>query len=33
MAIDSDKYFYNIYNNQKDYAKALIEATMPMVKT
>jgi len=31
--IDSDKYFYNIYNNQKDYAKALIEATMPMVKT
>ncbi len=27
------KYFYNIYNNQKDYAKALIEATMPNIKT
>jgi len=31
--IDGDKYFYNIYNNQKDYAKALIEATMPTIKT
>lgn len=31
--IDGDKYFYNIYNNQKEYAKALIEATMPTVKT
>ena len=31
--IDGDKYFYNIYNNQKDYAKALIEATMPNIKT
>lgn len=30
--IDGDKYFYNIYNNQKDYAKSLIEATMPNVK-
>lgn len=27
------KYFYNIYNNQKEYAKSLIEATMPNVKT
>ena len=31
--IDGDKYFYNIYNQQKEYAKALIEATMPHVKT
>jgi len=31
--IDGEKYFYNIYNNQKDYAKVLIEATMPTVKT
>jgi hypothetical protein len=31
--IDGDKYFYNIYNQQKDYAKALIEATMPAIKT
>ena len=31
--IDGDKYFYNIYNNQKDIAKALIEATMPTIKT
>lgn len=30
---DGKKYFYNIYNNQKDYAKALIEATMPNIKT
>jgi hypothetical protein len=30
---DGDKYFYNIYNNQKEYAKALIEATMPVIKT
>lgn len=29
---DGKKYFYNIYNNQKDYAKALIEATMPEIK-
>ncbi len=31
--VDGDKYFFNIYNNQKDYAKSLIEATMPNVKT
>lgn len=31
--IDGEKYFYNIYNNQKDYAKSLIEATMPRIKT
>lgn len=31
--VDGDKYFYNIYNNQKEYAKALIEATMPNIKT
>ena len=31
--VDGDKYFYNIYNNQKEYAKALIEATMPVIKT
>ncbi len=31
--IDGDKYFYNIYNQQKEYAKALIDATMPVVKT
>ena len=30
---DGKKYFYNIYNNQKDYAKALIEATMSNIKT
>ncbi|MCJ7732236.1 hypothetical protein MUP51_07960 [Candidatus Bathyarchaeota archaeon] len=31
--VDGDKYFYNIYNNQKEYAKALIEASMPVIKT
>jgi len=30
---DGKKYFYNIYNNQKEYAKSLIEATMPNIKT
>ena len=30
---DGEKYFYNIYNNQKEYAKALIEATMPQIQT
>lgn len=31
--IDGKKYHYNIYVNQKDYAKALIEATTPNIKT
>jgi len=30
--VESEKYFYNIYNNQKEYAKALIMATMPVIK-
>ncbi len=29
---DGERYFYNIYNNQKDYAKVLIEATMSNIK-
>ena len=30
---DDEKYFFNIYNDQKDYAKVLIESVMPQVKT
>ncbi len=30
---DDEKYFYNIYNDQKDYAKSLIEAALPILKT
>ena len=33
LKTDDEKYFYNIYNDQKDYAKSLIEATIPVVKT
>jgi len=29
---EGKKYFYNIYNAQKDNAKALIEAIMPNIK-
>ena len=31
--LDGKKYFYNVYKDQKDYARALIEATMPNIKT
>ena len=30
---DGNEYFYNIYNDQKEYAKTLIEATISCVKT